>query len=232
MAGSPTARPDATPVRAPERIRVPKPPRDPVEQARVLRVLLETVRRGVLPFLGASYRSVNGKVYGPYYEARWKPRKGERGRTIYLGKSENESVRFLEAWLWEVRRAAPRLTEHRKAKWFVARAVRRALAALLTRFEGDLEEALGLAGEILRKVGRILTGTPFDPLRTYSRPRGGRELLKMLLGRSTGEFRDVLLEMLSPWPPWYCLTLLERLQGRTAAREYHRARVPRPGPAV
>ncbi|WP_457614683.1 DUF1678 family protein [Methanopyrus sp.] len=232
MAGLFRARPDATPVRAPERIRVPESPRDPVEQARVLRVLLETVKRGVLPFLGASYRSVNGKVYGPYYEARWKPRKGERGRTIYLGKEDNESVQFLEAWLWEVRRAAPRLAEHRKAKWFVARAVRRALAALLARFKGDTEEALELAGEVIRKVGGILAETPFNPLRTYSRPRGGRKLLRVLLRRVSNEFRDVLVEMLSPWPPWYCLTLLERLHGRTAAREYHRARVPRPGPAT
>ncbi|WP_457619529.1 DUF1678 family protein [Methanopyrus sp.] len=226
-------RPGGPPALDPVRLGVPmEVPEDPVELVRVFRVLVETLRRGVLPFLGASYRSVNGKVYGPYYEARWKPRKGERGRTIYLGKKDNESVRFLEAWLWEVRRAAPRLAEHRKAKWFVARAVRRALTALLARFEGDVEEALELAGEVLRKVGGILAETPFNPLRTYSRPRGGRKLLRILLGRAPVEFRDVLLEMLSPWPPWHCLTLLERLHGRTAAREYHRARVPRPGPSA
>ncbi|WP_456484259.1 DUF1678 family protein [Methanopyrus kandleri] len=78
------------------RVHVPIPS-DPVERIRALRVLREVHRRGRKPSLEVTYRTVNGSTCGPYYVARWRrdPRH-KRGRTLYLGKPENESVRFVE----------------------------------------------------------------------------------------------------------------------------------------
>ncbi|WP_456481606.1 DUF1678 family protein [Methanopyrus sp.] len=227
-------RPGGPPVLDPVRLGVPREvPEDPVELVRVFRVLVETLKRGILPFLGASYRSVNGKVYGPYYEARWKPRKGERGRTIYLGREDNESVQFLREWLEVVRLAAPRLAEHRKAKWFVARAVRRALvpvlrqlarmssehrAEVLRKLEEVVKEGVGRAHSILRSV-------EFNPLRRFGRPGGGGRIIDRVLGRLPETVRDVLADLLAPWPAWYSLCIVRLWKGKKEARRYWRERV-------
>ncbi|WP_456484261.1 DUF1678 family protein, partial [Methanopyrus kandleri] len=74
-------------------------PSDPVERIRALRVLREVYRRGKKPSLEVTYRTVGGSTCGPYYVARWRPDSRHRhGRTLYLGKPENESVSFVE-WL-------------------------------------------------------------------------------------------------------------------------------------
>ncbi|AAM01515.1 DUF1678 family protein [Methanopyrus kandleri] len=74
-------------------------PSDPVERIRALRVLREVHRRKRKPSLEVTYRTVSGSTCGPYYVARWRrDSKFKHGRTLYLGKPENESVRFVE-WL-------------------------------------------------------------------------------------------------------------------------------------
>ncbi|WP_456484237.1 DUF1678 family protein [Methanopyrus kandleri] len=74
-------------------------PSDPVERIRALRVLREVYRRGKKPSLEVTYRTVSGSTCGPYYVARWRrDSRFRHGRTLYLGKPENESVRFVE-WL-------------------------------------------------------------------------------------------------------------------------------------
>ncbi|WP_457614903.1 DUF1678 family protein [Methanopyrus sp.] len=227
-------RPGGPPALDPVRLGVPmEVPEDPVELVRVFRVLMETLRRGVLPFLGTSYRSVNGKVYGPYYEARWKPRKDERGRTIYLGKEDNESVQFLEAWLETIRLAAPRLSEHRKAKWFVARAVRRALVPVLKQLAQVSAEH---RAEVLRKLEEIvkdgvsrthsiLRSVEFNPLRRLGWPGSGKGIVESVLRRLPETVRDVLADVLAPWPAWYSLRIVRLWRGKKEARRYWRERV-------
>ncbi|AAM02376.1 DUF1678 family protein [Methanopyrus kandleri] len=80
-------------------------PSDPVERIRALRVLREVYSRGKRPSLEVTYRTVNGSTCGPYYVARWRRDSRHKcGRTLYLGKPENESVRFVE-WLVSLNRA-------------------------------------------------------------------------------------------------------------------------------
>ncbi|WP_456436749.1 DUF1678 family protein [Methanopyrus sp.] len=227
-------RPGGPPILDPVRLGIPmEVPKDPVELIRVFRVLMETLRRGILPFLGASYRSVNGKVYGPYYEARWKPRKGERGRTIYLGREDNESVRFLREWLETIRLAAPRLSEHRKAKWFVAKAVRRALVPVLRRLTQmsakHRAEVLRKLEEIVRegvsRIHSILRSVEFNPLRRLGRPSGGRVIIDSVLRGLPGTVRDILADVLAPWPAWYGLHIVRLWRGEKEARRYWRERI-------
>ncbi|WP_148688762.1 MULTISPECIES: DUF1678 family protein [unclassified Methanopyrus] len=227
-------RPGGPPILDPVRLGIPmEVPKDPVELIRVFRVLMETLRRGILPFLGASYRSVNGKVYGPYYEARWKPRKGERGRTIYLGREDNESVRFLREWLETIRLAAPRLSEHRKAKWFVAKAVRRALVPVLRRLTQmsakHRAEVLRKLEEIVRegvsRIHSILRSVEFNPLRRLGRPGGGRVIIDSVLRGLPGTVRDILADVLAPWPAWYGLHIVRLWRGEKEARRYWRERI-------
>ncbi|AAM01799.1 DUF1678 family protein [Methanopyrus kandleri] len=227
-------RPGGPPVLDPVRLGVPmEVPEDPVELVRVFRVLVETLERGTLPFLGASYRSVNGKVYGPYYEARWKPRKGERGRTIYLGREDNESVQFLREWLETIRLAAPRLSEHRKAKWFVARAVRRALVPVLRQLAQmsaeHRAEVLQKLEEIVKEgVSRtcsILRSVEFNPLRRLGWPGSGKEIIDSVLRGLPGTVRDILVDVLAPWPAWYSLRIVRLWRGEREARRYWRERV-------
>ncbi len=74
-------------------------PSDPVERIRALRVMREVHRRGKVPSLEVTYRTVSGSTCGPYYVARWRrDSRFKHGRTLYLGKPENESVSFVE-WL-------------------------------------------------------------------------------------------------------------------------------------
>ncbi|WP_456481275.1 DUF1678 family protein, partial [Methanopyrus sp.] len=74
-------------------------PLDPVERIRALRVVREAYRRRKKPSLEVTYRNPGGSTCGPYYVARWRrDSRFKRGRTLYLGKSENESVSFVE-WL-------------------------------------------------------------------------------------------------------------------------------------
>ncbi|WP_088335743.1 DUF1678 family protein [Methanopyrus sp. KOL6] len=227
-------RPGGPPILDPVRLGIPmEVPKDPVELIRVFRVLMETLRRGILPFLGASYRSVNGKVYGPYYEARWKPRKGERGRTIYLGREDNESVQFLREWLETIRLAAPRLSEHRKAKWFVAKAVRRALVPVLRRLTQmsakHRAEVLRKLEEIVRegvsRIHSILRSVEFNPLRRLERPGGGRVIIDSVLRGLPGTVRDILADVLAPWPAWYGLHIVRLWRGEKEARRYWRERI-------
>ncbi len=81
----------------PEPITIPD---DPVERIRVVRVLREAWRRGQKPCLEATVRHVNGRAYGPYFVARFRPcERKKRGRTVYLGVPDKESVVTLEVLL-------------------------------------------------------------------------------------------------------------------------------------
>ncbi|AAM02849.1 DUF1678 family protein [Methanopyrus kandleri] len=102
-------------------------PYNPVERIRALRVLREVHRRRKKPSLEVTYRTVNGSTCGPYYVARWRrdPRH-KHGRTLYLGKPENESVSFVE-WLVSLdRREVLELARH------LMRNLRSVLKTLLT----------------------------------------------------------------------------------------------------
>ncbi|WP_457620177.1 DUF1678 family protein, partial [Methanopyrus sp.] len=102
-------------------------PDDPVERIRALRVMREVYRRGKAPSLEVTYRTVNGSTCGPYYVARWRrDSKFKHGRTLYLGKPENESVSFVE-WLVSL----PREEVLELARHFM-RNLRSVLKALLT----------------------------------------------------------------------------------------------------
>ncbi len=75
-------------------------PDDPVERIRVVRVLREAWRRGQKPCLEATVRHVNDRAYGPYFVARFRPcKRKKRGRTVYLGVPDKESVVTLEVLL-------------------------------------------------------------------------------------------------------------------------------------
>ncbi|AAM02465.1 Uncharacterized protein specific for M.kandleri, MK-1 family [Methanopyrus kandleri AV19] len=160
-------------------------PHDPVERIRTLRVLREVYRRGRKPSLEVTYRTVNGSTCGPYYVARWRrDSRFKHGRTLYLGKSENESVSFVE-WLVSLDRGEVlELARH------LMRNLRSVLKTLLTEVS-DLP---------YKKVRRVLArglALAFD-----ARPAGSpgiRDVLEELPDR----LESFVIRTLGGWPAHY-----------------------------
>ncbi|HII69772.1 DUF1678 family protein [Methanopyrus kandleri] len=171
-------------------------PSDPVERIRALRVLREVYRRGKKPSLEVTYRTVGGSTCGPYYVARWrKDSRFKHGRTLYLDKSENESVSFVE-WLVSLDRSEVlELARH------LMRNLRSVLKTLLT-------EVLSLP---YKKARRVLTrglALAFDA-RPSNSPRI-RDLLEELPDR----LESFAVRTLGGWPAHYSSYLRKVIRSR------------------
>ncbi|WP_457619350.1 DUF1678 family protein [Methanopyrus sp.] len=171
-------------------------PDDPVERIRALRVMREVYRRGKVPSLEVTYRTVGGSTCGPYYVARWRrDSRFKRGRTLYLGKPENESVSFVE-WLVSL----PQEEVLELARHFM-RNLRSVLKALLTEVS-DLPYK-----KARRELARGL-GLAFD-----ARPAGSpriRDLLEELPDR----LESFLIRTLGGWPAHYSSYLKRIIRSR------------------
>ncbi|WP_456483538.1 DUF1678 family protein [Methanopyrus kandleri] len=160
-------------------------PHDPVERIRAFRVLREVYRQGKKPSLEVTYRTVGGSTCGPYYVARWRrDSRFKHGRTLYLGKPENESVSFVE-WLVSLDRGEVlELARH------LTRNLRSVLKTLLT----------GVSSLPYKKARRVLArglALVFDA-RPSESPRI-RDLLEGLPDR----LESFLIRTLGGWPAHY-----------------------------
>ncbi|AAM01546.1 DUF1678 family protein [Methanopyrus kandleri] len=160
-------------------------PHDPVERIRALRVLREVYRRGKKPSLEVTYRTVNGSTCGPYYVARWRrDSRHKRGRTLYLGKPENKSVRFVE-WL---------VSLDREEVLELARQLMRNLRSVLKTL---LTEVSDLPYKKARRILARGLALAFD-----ARPAGSpgiRDVLEKLPDR----LESFLIRTLGGWPAHY-----------------------------
>ncbi|WP_457614848.1 DUF1678 family protein [Methanopyrus sp.] len=171
-------------------------PSDPVERIRALRVMREIYRRGKVPSLEVTYRTVNGSTCGPYYVARWRrDSRFKHGRTLYLGKPENDSVSFVE-WLVSLdRKEVLELARH------LMRNLRSVLKTLLTEISNLPYK------EARRELARGL-GLAFD-----ARPAGSpriRDLLEELPNR----LESFLVRTLGGWPAHYSSFLHKIVRSR------------------
>ncbi|WP_456484027.1 DUF1678 family protein [Methanopyrus kandleri] len=171
-------------------------PHDPVERIRALRVLREVYRRGKKPSLEVTYRTVNGSTCGPYYVARWRRDSRHRhGRTLYLGKPENESVSFVE-WLVSLNRGEVlELARH------LMRNLRSVLKTLLTQVSSLPYK------QARRTLARGLALT-FDA-RPSNSPRI-RDVLEELPDR----LESFLVRTLGGWPAHYSSHLRKVIRSR------------------
>ncbi|AAM02522.1 DUF1678 family protein [Methanopyrus kandleri] len=171
-------------------------PSDPVERIRALRVLREVYRRGKKPGFEVTYRTVSGSTCGPYYVARWRrDSKFRHGRTLYLGKPENESVRFTE-WLVSLDRSEVlELARH------LMRNLRSVLKTLLT-------EVSSLPYKRARCVLTRGLALAFDA-RPSNSPRI-RDLLEELPDR----LESFLVRTLGGWPAHYSSHLNKIIRSR------------------
>ncbi|AAM02370.1 DUF1678 family protein [Methanopyrus kandleri] len=171
-------------------------PHDPVERIRALRVLREVYRRRKKPSLEVTYRTVNGSTCGPYYVARWRrDSKFEHGRTLYLGKPENESVSFVE-WLVSLdREEVLELARH------LMRNLRSVLKTLLT-------EVSDLPYKRARRVLARGLALTFDA-RPSDSPRI-RDVLEKLPDR----LESFLIRALGSWPAHYSSHLRKVIRSR------------------
>ncbi|AAM02556.1 DUF1678 family protein [Methanopyrus kandleri] len=171
-------------------------PSDPVERIRALRVLREVYRRGKKPSLEVTYRTVNGSTCGPYYVARWRcDSRFKHGRTLYLGKPENESVSFVE-WLVSLdRNEVLKLARH------LMRNLRSVLKTLLT-------EISNLPYKRARRVLARGLALTFDA-RPSNSPRI-RDVLEELPDR----LESFLIRTLGGWPAHYSSHLNKIIRSR------------------
>ncbi|WP_148679766.1 DUF1678 family protein [Methanopyrus kandleri] len=171
-------------------------PSDPVERIRALRVLREVYRRGKKPGLEVTYRTVSGNTCGPYYVARWRrDSRFKHGRTLYLGKPENGSVRFVE-WLVSLdREEVLELARH------LMRNLRSVLKTLLT-------EVSGLPYKQARRVLARGLALAFDA-RPSESPRI-RDVLEELPDR----LESFTVRTLGGWPAHYSSHLKRVIRSR------------------
>ncbi|WP_456483804.1 DUF1678 family protein [Methanopyrus kandleri] len=163
---------------------------------RVLRVLREVHRRGKKPSLEVTYRTVSGSTCGPYYVARWRrDSRHKRGRTLYLGKPENESVSFVE-WLVSLDRGEVlELARH------LMRNLRSVLKTLLT-------EVSSLPYKKARRLLARWLALTFDA-RPSNSPRI-RDLLEELPDR----LESFAVRTLGGWPAHYSSYLRKVIRSR------------------
>ncbi|AAM02158.1 DUF1678 family protein [Methanopyrus kandleri] len=171
-------------------------PSDPVERIRALRVLREAYRRGKKPSLEVTYRTMGGSTCGPYYVARWRrDSRFKHGRTLYLGKPENESVRFVE-WLVSLDRGEVlELARH------LMRNLRSVLKTLLA-------EVSDLPYKRARRVLARGLSLAFNA-RPSESPRI-RDLLEELPDR----LESFLIRTLGGWPAHYSIHLRKVIRSR------------------
>ncbi|WP_456484276.1 DUF1678 family protein [Methanopyrus kandleri] len=171
-------------------------PSDPVERIRALRVLREVYRRGKKPSLEVTYRTVNGSTCGPYYVARWRgDSRFKHGRTLYLGKSDNESVSFTE-WL---------VSMDREEVLELARHIMRNLRSVLKTL---LAEVSDLPYKWARRVLACGLSLTFD-----ARPADSTRL-RDLLEELPGRLESFVVRTLGGWPAHYSSHLRKVIRSR------------------
>ncbi|WP_456481590.1 DUF1678 family protein [Methanopyrus sp.] len=171
-------------------------PSDPVERIRALRVLREAYRRRKKPSLEVTYRTVNGSTCGPYYVARWRrDSRYKHGRTIYLGKPENESVTFVE---WLVSLGRGEVLE-------LARDLMRRLRAVLKTLHPEVSNLpyKRARRELARGLALAFDARPADSPRIRDLLEGLPDRLESFLARTLGG-----------WPAHYSTHLRKVIRSR------------------
>ncbi|WP_456481558.1 DUF1678 family protein [Methanopyrus sp.] len=171
-------------------------PMDPVERIRAVRVVREAYRRRKKPSLEVTYRNSGGSTCGPYYVARWRrDSRFKRGRTLYLGKPENESVSFVE-WL---------VSLDRSEVLELARDLMRRLRAVLKTLHFEVSNLPYKRAR--RELARGLTLT-FD-----ARPAGSSRIRDLLEGLPD-RLESFLARTLGGWPAHYSTYLRKVIRSR------------------
>ncbi|WP_456482776.1 DUF1678 family protein, partial [Methanopyrus sp.] len=156
----------------------------------------EAHRRRRKPSLEVTYRTVNGSTCGPYYVARWRrDSRHKHGRTIYLGKPENESVTFVE---WLVSLSRGEVLE-------LARDLMRRLRAVLKTLHSEVSTLpyKRARRELARGLALTFDARPADSPRIRDLLEGLPDRLESFLARTLGG-----------WPAHYSSHLRKVIRSR------------------